>query len=67
MISCMWIIRPLVWTIEMLDKSFGHQTLQIAEENDVILAMKIDPTTVAVFGIVALHLARSLAVENLIE
>ena len=63
----MWIIRPLVWTIEMLDKSFGHQTLQIAEENDVILAVEVDPTVVTVPGVVTLHLTRCLAVENLIE
>ncbi len=51
----------------MLDKSFGQQTLQIAEEDDVILAVEVDPTVVAVSGIMTLRLTRCLAVENLIE
>ena len=51
----------------MLDKSFGQQTLQIAEEDDIILAVEVNPTVVAVFGIVTLRQTRSLAVENLIE
>ena len=67
MISGTWVIRPLVWAVEMLDKSFGQQTLQIAEEDDVILAVEVDPTVVAVPGIMTLRLTRCLAIENLIE
>ena len=67
MISGTWVIRPLVWPIKMLDKSFGQQTLQIAEEDDVILAVEVDPAFVAVSGIMTLRLTRCLAVENLIE
>ena len=66
-ISGTWVIRPLVWPIKMLDKSFGQQTLQIAEEDDVILAVEVNPTAVTARGIVALRLARRNAIENLVK
>ncbi len=61
------MIRPLVRPVEMLDKSFGQQTFQIAKEDDVILAMEVDPTVIAVLGIVTLHLTCCLAVEDFIK
>ena len=63
----MRVIRPLVWAIDMLDYLFGQQTLQIAEKDNIILAVEVDPTVVTVPGVVTLHLTRCLAVENLIE
>ena len=54
----MRVIRPLVWAIEMLDNLFGQQTLQIAEKDNIILAVEVDPTVIAVSGIVTLCLTR---------
>ena len=63
----MRVIRPLVWAIDMLDNLFGQQTLQIAEKDNIILAVEVDPTVVAVLGIVTLSLTCRLAVEDFIE
>ena len=51
----------------MLDNLFGQQTLQIAEKDNIILAVEVDPTVVAVLGIVTLSLTCRLAVEDFIE
>ena len=67
MVCRMRVLRPLVGSVEMFDKPFGQQTLQIAEKDDVVLAVKVNPTAVAVLGMVTLHLTCCLAVENLIE
>ena len=67
MISCAWIFCPLVWSIELLNESFGQKSLHVAKEDNVVLAMEVNPTAVASSGILALRLTRLRAVENLIE
>ena len=67
MISCAWVIGPLILPIELLDKAFGKQSLHVTNKNDVVLAVEVYPAVVAVLGILALRLARQRAVENLVE
>ena len=67
MIGCARVFRPLIWAVELLNELLGQQSLHVAKEDDVVLAVEVDPAAVAVLGIVALCLAGCRAVENLIE
>ena len=67
MIGCTRIFRPLVWAIELLNEPFGQKSFKVSHENNVILAVEVNPTVVAVLRVVALCLAGCRAVENLIE
>ena len=55
-ISCVWVISPLIWSIEFLDESFGQKSFHVAKEDNVILAVEVNPAAVAVLGMLALHL-----------
>ncbi len=50
------VCRPLIPTVELFNESFGQQSLKVAHEDNVILAMEINPTVVAVTGVMALGL-----------
>ena len=67
MIGCARFFRPLIWTIELFNEPLRQKSLKISQEDDVVLAMEVDPAAVAVLGIMALHLAGCHAVENLVE
>ena len=51
MISYVWVFSPLVRSVELLDEAFGQQSLYVTNEDDVILAMEVDPAAVTVLGI----------------
>ncbi len=61
------VCRPLVWSVELFNKPFGQQPLKVAHEDDVVLAVEVDPAVVAVTGVVALRLAGRCTVENLVK
>ena len=67
MISCARVFGPLIWAVELLNKRLGQKSLHVAKEDDVVLAVEVDPAVVAVLRIVALRLAGSHAIENLVE
>ena len=50
------VCRPLVLAVELLNEPFGQQPLKVADEDNVILAMEVNPAGVAVTGVVALGL-----------
>ena len=58
---------PLVRAVELLDEPLGQQSLEVAHEDDVILAMEVDSTVVTVTGVMALRLTGRCAVENLVQ
>ena len=57
MIGCVGVFRPLIWAVEFLNKPFGQQSLHVSQEDDVVLAVEVNPTVVAVLGVMALRLA----------
>ena len=61
------VIAPLISTIELLDKPFGQESLEVANKDDVVLAVKINPAFIAAFGISALCYTCLWTVENLIQ
>ena len=66
-IGLLWVCRPLIWAVELLDEPFGQQSFKVTHEDNVILTVEVNPTIVAVTGIVALRLTGRCAVENLVE
>ena len=66
-ISCARIFCPLIRAIELFNQLLGQQTLEVAQQDDVILAVEVNPTAVAVLGVVTLCLAGCRAIENLVE
>ena len=58
---------PLIWAIKLFNEPFWEESFQISHKDDVVLAMKVDPTIIAMMGIVALCLTGFPAIENLIE
>jgi hypothetical protein len=46
----------LIWSIKPLDESFGQKSFHVAKEDNVILAVEVNPAAVAVLGMLALHL-----------
>lgn len=67
MISCAGVFRPLVGAIELFNEAFGQKPFKVSQEDDVVLAVEVDPATVAVLGEMALHLAGRPAIEDVIE
>ena len=58
---------PLIFTIETLDKPFRKQLFQIAHEDDVVFAMEINPTAIAMLRIVALCFLRLFTIEDFVK
>ena len=67
MISDGWVIGPLIRSIESFNELFGHQALEIANEDNVVLAVEVDPTVVALPGIPTLGFTSQRAIENIIQ
>ena len=67
MISCAWVIRPLIGAVELLNEALGQKALKVSHENDVIFAVEVNPAAVAVFRVVALSLAGCRAIEDIVE
>lgn len=67
MISDGWVICPLIRSIEPLNDPFGQQALEIAHEDDVVLAVEVDPAVVALPGIPTLGFTSQRAIENIIQ
>lgn len=59
--------RPLVVAVNGFDETFGQQTFEVAEEDDIVLAVKVEPTGIAQMGIVALSMDGFLSVKDVIK
>ena len=66
-ISVICIRIPLIWAIELFNESFGEEPFQISHKDDVVLAMEVDPTVIAMMGIMTLCLTCFPTVEYLVE
>ncbi len=67
MIGHFGVISPLIGTIESFNEPFWQQTLEVAHQDDVILAMKVNPTPITLSGISALGFTGLIAIENIIQ
>ena len=47
-IGLLGVCRPLVRAVELLNEPFGQQPLEVAYKDDVVLAVEVNPTAVAV-------------------
>ena len=50
------VCRPLVLAVKLFDEPLGQQSLKVSHEDDVVLAVEVNPAVVAVVGVVALRL-----------
>ena len=66
-ISEFGIVAPLIRAIESFNYLFGYEAFKVAHQDDVILAMEINPATVTLPGVSALSERISLTVENIIQ
>ena len=67
LIRCVWIIRPLVWSIKLLYEPFGQKSLYVTKEDNVIFAVEVNPAVVTLLGIVTLCLAGCRTIEDVVE
>ena len=67
LIRCVWIIRPLVWSIKLLYEPFGQKSLYVTKEDNVIFAVEVNPAVVTLLGVVTLCLAGCRAIEDVVE
>ena len=67
LIRCVWIIRPLVWSIKLLYEPFGQKSLYVTKEDNVIFAVEVNPAVVTLLGVVTLSLAGCRAIEDIVE
>ena len=58
---------PLIFAVEPFYHLLGDDFLEVAQQDDVILAMEIDPAGVAVLGILALYMSGLARIEYLIQ
>ncbi len=67
MIGHFGVICPLIGTIELFNEPFGQKSLEVAYQDDVILAVEINPAAITLPGISALGFTGLIAVENIIQ
>ena len=67
MICLLGICLPLILAVELLNEPLGQQTLEVTHQDDVVLAVEVDPAVVAVLGILVLSITGRYAVENLVK
>ena len=58
-IGLLRVCRPLIRAVELLDEPFGQQSLEVAHEDDVILAVEVNPAVVTVMRAPPQSLGRS--------
>ena len=67
LICLLGICLPLILAVDLLNEPLGQQTLEVAHQDDVVLAVEVDPAVVTLLGVLALSLARLAAIEDLVE
>ena len=61
------IACPLIFAVEPFYHLLGDDFLEVAQQDDIILTMEVNPAGVAVFGILALHMGCLARIEYLIQ
>ena len=67
MIGHLGVVSPLIGTIESLNEPLGQKSLEVAHQDDIILAVEVNPAPVTLPGIPALGVTGLIAVENIIQ
>ena len=67
MIGHFGVISPLIGTIEAFNEPFGQKSFKSAHQDDIILAVEVNPAAIALPGISALGFTGLIAVDNVIE
>ena len=60
-------VAPPVFAVEPLHHALWHHAFEVAQEDDVVLAVEVHPAAVAVLVVLALELAARRTVEYLVE
>ena len=66
-IGLLGVCRPQIRPVKLFYEPFGQQSLKVSHEDDVVLAMEVDPAVVTVTRVVALSLTGRCTVENLVK
>ena len=66
-IGLLGVCCPLIRPVELLDEPFGQQPLEVADENNVVFAVEVNPALIAVLRVVALCLTSLASVVNLVK
>ena len=66
-IGLLGVCRPLIRAIELFNEPFGQQSLKVTDENNVVFAVEVNPTLIAVLRVMALCLTGLASVEDLIK
>ena len=61
------VTGPTVGTVKEFDERFGQNALEVAQQNDVVFAVVVDPAAVALVRVAALNAVGAVRVENLVE
>lgn len=61
------IACPLIFAVEPFYHFLGDDFLEVAQQDDFILTMEVNPAGVAVLGILALHMGCLARIEYLIQ
>ena len=63
----MVVVAPPIGSVHLLDNSFGQESLECAEQDDIVLSVEVNPTPVAMLAVVVLEADRGRAVVYLVE
>lgn len=66
-ISEFGIVAPLIRTIESFNYLFGYEAFKVAHQDDVILAVEVNPAAVALLGVSALSERTVMTVEDFVQ
>ena len=66
-IGLLGVCRPLVRAVELFDEPLWQQPLEVAHKDDVVFAVEVNPTLIAVTGVATLGLTSRCSVENLVQ
>ena len=66
-IGLLMICRPLIRPVELFDEPFGQQALEVTHKDDVVFTVEVNPTVIAMAGVVTLCLTGRYAIENFVK
>ena len=61
------IACPLIFAVEPFYHFLGDDILEVAQQDDIILTMEVNPAGIAILGILALHMRCLARIEYLIQ
>ena len=63
----MVVVAPPIGSVHLLNNGFGQESLECAEQDDVVLSVEVNPAPVAMLAVVVLEADRGRAVVYLVE